>query len=1209
MSLRIVKIITPSDECLNVDLGGDESALADLLSMICGIPVDNIKGLQDIYGNYYTLGSAVSNMNINSDFSSAFYLICGGRYTSLYSNNTNNDLNYVTNYSNYSHMPSSSNAHVLNNMRNGNFFTSLGNNFKTNNRSYSRFPRNQITFGSNFIKNSGGFPNQNYNTTPLNNTNNHVIQSNYTHSNSLGSNSSTNSQTRKTRYTSTRENNSTNNQVYNPKECRSCRKSRTRSHFSEYTHNTNNSQYSQYYPREIISQPQMKNQYHYSNIKTQPVNSYFSEEELDSSGLNSHSHSNFNQKNVNSSVLNRDFEDGHNYGANQLYTLDDYQFGQKANLHDNSKRCDNFPSPRFGEEKNENNEKNVNNENTGPQNSSNHFNNHRKTQEKLSNMDIEKYLTITQEIYEASEIDSRGFTKLTKLILKEKEEVKNLFKFHCLGIVDRKSLVLGLNKILSLYGESNSRPTSPVQVKTKLLKLVENLDLESLLEEASDSYLLKNLIEYENEFIMGAFEVYESDMDLQNFIESIKILINRSKRKSSFLPTNRKTNSVSVMKETPNLNHNNHNNHNNVLVYTGSNININNLNENHKLFSPTTNTNSTLENNLTGVTPIQIPIFKPSKRNSVDNLEDVSDKENSINKNKASPQSIKSLIMPKEIETQILSSLHTEDRIIFKWAIKNKLPDLELIQQLLEAFNKPEVVIKPVKYICKKFIADNIIKSLDESEKLKFNEIISNREKNKNLVLLFKDFTEHQNLLRLEKDVISFIKNSMKSKNTALDSSVKKTERKRISSSDTGSIIMDDESLVKERKLDTPIIQMNPVEVTSAHDDFVNLVNIMKFLRPDEKKEFETMVKNKNKQAMEVIDNYYKNKSIVTLKSSVLNLVRKNINKSGPRDSIKDSKDSYNNYANISISNNNGEPKESNHTINLIQATQVKTSQKSNNSGKILNKLEKLENYKQNSNSSMNQYLFLQNESKENKIFKSIELVLEDLEKSEVISSLQHKYIVHRYKNSDDVVNSAWEVYTKTKDLPELVESLKIFARNINKITPPSLKIPLPVTPADLKESKKEIIEFLKSKPSKKEKESVKLMQYNMIKILARDNSVEKSYLPLLKEMIQEENPFLISAFEVFGVTKDHHDFINTINIIAYLYNNNTVSKSEVPDKLNNLLETFLESSTFTQNEKEFFIRAALQKNQYLMSSIELYETSKDPEELVDSLRILLKKK
>ena len=130
-----------------------------------------------------------------------------------------------------------------------------------------------------------------------------------------------------------------------------------------------------------------------------------------------------------------------------------------------------------------------------------------------------------------------------------------------------------------------------------------------------------------------------------------------------------------------------------------------------------------------------------------------------------------------------------------------------------------------------------------------------------------------------------------------------------------------------------------------------------------------------------------------------------------------------------------------------------------------------------------------------------------------------------------------------------------------------------------------------------------------MIKILARDNSIEKNYLPILKEMILEENPFLISAFEVFGVTKDHKDFSHTINMIAYLYNrngngnvnssNNNViveERKESPrvtkdDKLTILFEAFMKkTNSFGENEKENLKKKLREKNQMMMSSLELYE-------------------
>ncbi len=145
-----------------------------------------------------------------------------------------------------------------------------------------------------------------------------------------------------------------------------------------------------------------------------------------------------------------------------------------------------------------------------------------------------------------------------------------------------------------------------------------------------------------------------------------------------------------------------------------------------------------------------------------------------------------------------------------------------------------------------------------------------------------------------------------------------------------------------------------------------------------------------------------------------------------------------------------------------------------------------------------------------------------------------------------------------------------------------------------------------------------------MIKILARDSSIEKNYLPILKDMILEENPFLISAFEVFGVTKDHKDFSHTINMIAYLYNKNNISDKKLTpqsspkpteskdDKLKLLFDNFLNtpaaSNAFNEGEKESLKRKVIEKNQILMSSLELYEISQDAEELIDTLIILLKK-
>lgn len=77
MNSKIIKLITPYNESINVDISGDENQLLDLISMITGIPHNEIKGIKDCNGIYYTISAAVNNSNIICERSEVFYLVCG----------------------------------------------------------------------------------------------------------------------------------------------------------------------------------------------------------------------------------------------------------------------------------------------------------------------------------------------------------------------------------------------------------------------------------------------------------------------------------------------------------------------------------------------------------------------------------------------------------------------------------------------------------------------------------------------------------------------------------------------------------------------------------------------------------------------------------------------------------------------------------------------------------------------------------------------------------------------------------------------------------------------------------------------------------------------------------------------------------------------------------------------------------------------------
>jgi hypothetical protein len=523
---------------------------------------------------------------------------------------------------------------------------------------------------------------------------------------------------------------------------------------------------------------------------------------------------------------------------------------------------------------------------------------------------------------------------------------------------------------------------------------------------------------------------------------------------------------------------------------------------------------------------------------------------------------------------------------------------MEALNQLYKTFQKEELLIKPIKELCRKFINENLLKELNENQKLKFFENLSNKEKHKELLDIFQNFKDHQDVNKLEREINDYMK--------------KDTRKKQLSSSESEFLMGDEESLLK--KGETTFYPESIKKRDSSLEEIVQLIKIMKFLKSEEKKELYSMVENKNKQVIEIFETYFKNKNTSALKISVLNLIRQIQGLYSNQTSTNNinSCDSRKNSPSISFSNKNN--------ICILQPinNQINNENCKDTSyqGKIFEKLE-----------TTNNNLNITTE----KSPRSFENLIDEITKSGKISTLQSKLIIQKYKNNDDIVNSIWESYTQNKDHQEFIESIILSANykmNVN---------PSPVTPADTREKKKEMFEFLNKNPKKKEKETVKVMQYNMIKILVRDNLVDKSALPLLRQMILEENPILITIFEVFGVTKDHLDFSHTLNSISNLYNNSVVDdekkylktinsekelsnyiddnsssdknhrKDSREDASNNIEKFLNRCPDFKPKEKEILIKKFNQKNINLMSSYELYEINNDEEELVETLKIILR--
>ena len=520
-----------------------------------------------------------------------------------------------------------------------------------------------------------------------------------------------------------------------------------------------------------------------------------------------------------------------------------------------------------------------------------------------------------------------------------------------------------------------------------------------------------------------------------------------------------------------------------------------------------------------------------------------------------------SLILDKKIEEKILSNLHTEEKIIFKYAIRNKFKEIEILAELFETFKKEEILIKPLKLLCKKFIDENVVQNMGESHKKQFYEFLSAR--NQNVIEIFKEFKEHYRIEKLEKDIHDFILKQETSRSISTSkNSIDKIQKKNVCV--TSSENSDEENSLTENMKETNKIKGETINITEKNSikEFLNLVNLMNFLKPEEKKEFEASIKKNSPIAIKLVNDYYKTKNILSIKSSLLSMFRKNKNQL--------------NYSVCSSIEKNEKEKE------FTKSSPIKLKSNSKKS-----------------------------ETK----FDTFDKILENLEKSEKISSQQHKFLLMRYENNDEEILSIWEVYKHNNNLNDLIESLMILSKQCQKTSHKKKKF-----------VKSKVSDQGKNKKNFDEKDDLKMKQYNVANLLQKENLIEGEKVKIIYKMIEEENHLLISAFEVFSVTMDLQEFCDTLNIICEEFKNmeskekndeqnfnfklNLISTANNKEtNLNQVFKEFINhTKSFNENEKNTLQKLFSNKNEFLLSALEIYEKENDEVDFVDSLKILLKK-
>ena len=86
-------------------------------------------------------------------------------------------------------------------------------------------------------------------------------------------------------------------------------------------------------------------------------------------------------------------------------------------------------------------------------------------------------------------------------------------------------------------------------------------------------------------------------------------------------------------------------------------------------------------------------------------------------------------------------------------------------------------------------------------------------------------------------------------------------------------------------------------------------------------------------------------------------------------------------------------------------------------------------------------------------------------------------------------------------------------------------------TPEAVKATKDKLSLFIN--PTSNRTQNIIIKQKEIISILFQEECIDKITYDIISSKIEGDTECLISAFEVYAVTKDHNEFIETLNIIA----------------------------------------------------------------------------
>ncbi len=133
----------------------------------------------------------------------------------------------------------------------------------------------------------------------------------------------------------------------------------------------------------------------------------------------------------------------------------------------------------------------------------------------------DRFLPIVINLESQNLLDETTSALIKTLILDENVEVFRLINSFIARVIDEQELCQHLMRLAQQQTSFMERPMSPVpKNKKQLLQFVNSLTRYHFTEK-EDIDMLNKLIQEENEFVLSCFDVFDSDKDHDNLIDSL----------------------------------------------------------------------------------------------------------------------------------------------------------------------------------------------------------------------------------------------------------------------------------------------------------------------------------------------------------------------------------------------------------------------------------------------------------------------------------------------------------------------------------------------------------------------------------------------------------------------------------------------------------------------------------------------------------------